>query len=90
MLFRSRYHLPALDLTDTGAYIKHQVEVSGYRGGAIFSDGFVAKAYDYTRGIPRQINMVCTHALMAGAASQKRVLDEMVLRQVVGDLETSV
>lgn len=85
-----RYHLPALDLTDTGAYIKHQVEVSGYRGGAIFSDGFVAKAYDYTRGIPRQINMVCTHALMAGAASQKRVLDEMVLRQVVGDLETSV
>lgn len=83
-----RFHLRALDLTETGSYIRHQVEVSGYRGGTLFSDGFVAKAYDYTKGIPRQINLVCTHALMAGCADQKQVLDEMVLRQVIKDLET--
>ncbi len=63
--------------------------MSGYRGGVLFSDGFVAKAYDYTKGIPRQINLVCTHALVAGCAQQKRVLDEMVLRQVIADLETA-
>jgi type II secretory pathway predicted ATPase ExeA len=84
-----RYHLGPLDLTATGAYIRHQTEVAGYRGVALFSDGFVAKAYDYTKGIPRQINLVCTHALMAGCAEQKQVLDEMVLRQVVNDLETA-
>lgn len=84
-----RYHLRPLDLTETGAYIRHQVEVSGYRGQALFSDGFVAKAYDYTKGIPRQINLVCTHALMAGCAEQKAVLDEQVLRQVIADLETA-
>ncbi len=84
-----RYHLRALDLTETGAYIRHQLEMSGYRAGVLFSDGFVAKAYDYTKGIPRQINLVCTHALMAGCAQQKRVLDEMVLRQVIADLETA-
>ena len=84
-----RFHLRALDLTETGAYIRHQVEVAGYRGTALFSDGFVAKAYDYTKGIPRQINLVCTHALMAGCADQKQVLDEMVLRQVINDLETA-
>ncbi len=43
----------------------------------------------YTKGIPRQINLVCTHALMAGCAQQKQVLDEMVLRQVINDLETA-
>ena len=84
-----RYHLRPLDLTETGAYIRHQVGVSGYRGQALFSDGFVAKAYDYTKGIPRQINLVCTHALMAGCAEQKAVLDEQVPRQVVADLETA-
>lgn len=83
-----RFHLQALDLTETGAYIRHQVEMAGHRGGALFSDGFVAKTYDYTKGIPRQINLVCTHALMAGCAEQKQVLDEMVLRQVIKDLET--
>ncbi len=41
-----RFHLRALDLTETGAYIRHQVEVAGYRGAALFSDGFIAKAYD--------------------------------------------
>ena len=84
-----RFHLQALDLTETGAYIRHQLEMAGYRGGALFSDGFVAKAYDYTKGIPRQINLVCTHALMAGCGEQKQVLDELVLRQVIKDLETS-
>jgi len=84
-----RYHLRPLDLTETGAYIRHQIEVAGYRGQALFSDGFIAKAYDYTKGIPRQINLVCTHALMAGCAEQKQVLDEQVLRQVVADLETA-
>jgi len=84
-----RYHLRPLDLTETGAYIRHQVDVAGYRGQALFSDGFIAKAYDYTKGIPRQINLVCTHALMAGCAEQKQILDEQVLRQVLADLETA-
>lgn len=84
-----RYHLHPLDLVETGAYIRHQVEMAGYRGTALFSDGFVAKAYDYTKGIPRQINLVCTHALMAGCAEGRQILDESVLRQVINDLETS-
>ncbi len=84
-----RYHLKPLNLTETGAYIRHQLDVTGYRGPGLFSDGFVAKAFDYTKGVPRQINLVCTHALMAGCADQKQVLDETVLRQVINDLETA-
>jgi len=84
-----RYHLHPLDLTETGAYIRHQVEQAGYRGQPIFSDGFIAKAYDYTKGIPRQINIVCTHALMAGCAEKKQILDEFVFRQAIADLENA-
>jgi len=35
------------------------------------------------------INLVCTHALMAGCAEQKQILDEQVLRQVIADLEVA-
>jgi general secretion pathway protein A len=84
-----RFHLRPLDLTETGAYIHHQVEVSGFRGTTLFSDGFVAKAFDYTKGIARQINLVCTHALLAGCAQQKQVLDEAIFRQVINDLDTA-
>lgn len=84
-----RYHLRALDLAETGAYIRHQLEAAGYRGPGLFSDGFVGKAFDHTKGIPRQINLVCTHALMAGCADQKAILDETVLRKVINDLETA-
>ena len=84
-----RYHLRALDLTETGAYIRHQVTIAGFHGPALFSDGFIAKTFDYTKGIPRQINLVCTHALMAGCAQQKQILDEAIFRQVINDLETA-
>ena len=84
-----RYHLHALDLAETGAYIRHQVTIAGFHGTALFSDGFVGKAFDYTKGIPRQINLVCTHALMAGCVQQKQILDEAIFRQVVNDLETA-
>jgi general secretion pathway protein A len=83
------YHLRALDLSETGAYIQHQVKVSGYLKGVLFRDGLVAKAYDHALGISRQIRLVCTHAPMVGCAEHKRVLDETVLRQVLSDPETA-
>jgi len=83
-----RIHLRGLNLTETGSYIQHHLQVAGYRGPGIFSDGFISKAHDYSKGIPRQINLVCTHALISGCAEGKNLLDEEVLRKVVNDLET--
>ncbi|MFN8613218.1 MAG: hypothetical protein U0931_37115 [Vulcanimicrobiota bacterium] len=40
----------AVDLVNTGIYIQHHVKAAGYRGDALFSDGFIAKAHTYTRG----------------------------------------
>lgn len=80
-------HMAPLDLEETAGYIKHQVKVAGYAGPQLFSDDFVAKAFDYTKGNPRQINRVCSHALMAAFAEQKQIVDESPLRQVIHELE---
>lgn len=82
-----RYHLEPMDLEETAAYIKHHLKVAGYSGSQLFSDEFVAKTFEYTKGIPRKINLVCTHALMAGYVERKQILDEATLRKVINDLE---
>jgi hypothetical protein len=53
----------------------------------IFSDGFVASVYDYTKGITRQINDLCHSALLLGLTETKPILDETDLKRVIHDLD---
>jgi general secretion pathway protein A len=82
-----RYHLDSLDLEETIGYIKHQVRIAGYTAGALFTDDAIQRIFEYTKGIPRRINQVCTTALMAGLIDQKSVLDESTLRKAIADLD---
>jgi general secretion pathway protein A len=81
-----RYHLGPLDLQETLGYIKHQVRLAGYTAGTLFTDDAIQRIFEYTKGIPRRINQVCTTALMAGLIDQKSVLDESTLRKAIADL----
>jgi type II secretory pathway predicted ATPase ExeA len=82
-----RYHLGPLDLQETIGYIKHQVRIAGYTAGTLFTDDAIQRIFEYTKGIPRRINQVCTTALMAGLIDQKSVLDESTLRKAIADLD---
>jgi type II secretory pathway predicted ATPase ExeA len=82
-----RYHLEPLDLQETIGYIKHQVHIAGHTAGILFTDDAIQRIFEYTKGIPRRINQVCTTALMAGLIDQKSVLDESTLRKAIADLD---
>jgi type II secretory pathway predicted ATPase ExeA len=82
-----RYQLKPLDLQGTAEYIHHHVRAAGYRGEALFSDGFIAKAGEYTRGLPRRINQLCKYSLIAAAARGTRVIDEAIFLQAQSDLD---
>jgi general secretion pathway protein A len=82
-----RYHLPPLDLQETIGYVKHHVLVAGFTGGNLFTDDAITRVFDYTKGLPRRINQVCTTALMAGMIDQKSVIDETSVRKAIADLE---
>jgi type II secretory pathway predicted ATPase ExeA len=81
------YHLPPLDLSQTIAYIRHHIQLSGYKAGVLFPDDALARIYDYTKGIPRQINRLCTTALLVGMADKKQVIEESLIRKAVADLD---
>jgi type II secretory pathway predicted ATPase ExeA len=81
------YHLPPLDLPQSMAYIRHQITFSGYKGGSLFADDALARIYDYTKGIPRQMNRLCTTALLVGMADQKQILEESAIRKAIAELD---
>jgi general secretion pathway protein A len=82
-----RYHLPPLDLQETLGYVKHHVQVAGFTAGTLFTDDAITRIFEYTKGLPRRINQVCTTALMAGMIDQKSVIDETSVRKAIADLE---
>lgn len=82
-----RYRLRPLALKETVEYIAHHVRTAGYRGDALFSDGFIVRAQDYTDGLPRKINQLCTYALVAARAAGARVIDEDLFLQAKHDLD---
>jgi len=82
-----RYQLKPLNLQETAAYIAHHVKTAGYRGNALFSDGFIAKAFEYTRGLPRRINQICTYSLLAAKATGAKIIDEAIFQRAQFDLD---
>ncbi|MCX6083246.1 MAG: hypothetical protein NTW32_27275 [Chloroflexi bacterium] len=81
------YHLLPLDLGQTIAYIRHHIQLTDYKFGPLFPDDALARIYDYTKGVPHQINRLCTTALMVGMADGKQILEESVIRKAVDELE---
>ena len=83
----TRYQLEPLDLTQTIAYIRHHARVAGHSAKTLFTDDAMSRIFEYTKGVPRRINQVCTTALMAGLLEQKTVLDESTVRKAIADLD---
>lgn len=82
-----RYQLKPLSLRETAEYIAHHVKVAGHRDNALFSDGFIAKAFEYTGGVPRRINQICTYSLVAAKATGASVIDEALFQRAQLDLD---
>jgi general secretion pathway protein A len=65
-----RYHLHPLSNTETAAYVRHRLRVSGSTND-IFSNPALAELYHLSGGVPRVINVVADRALL-GAYTQDR------------------
>jgi type II secretory pathway predicted ATPase ExeA len=72
---------------DSVQYIAHRLNVAGYSGPALFSPEALALLVSRSRGVPREINRLCFNALSLGCATQKRVIDDNIIKEVASDLE---
>ena len=82
-----RYFLGALNYLEASSYIAHRVSVAGGAGFVRFDDASMRKIYDYSKGVPRLINIICDRALLTAYAERKRLIDKQVVRTSISDVE---
>lgn len=70
------------DRAQTGSYISHQLKTAG-SSAEIFTDAAIDKIYQYSTGIARIIDKVCTSLLLYGSQSRKRLIDDHAVKYVL-------
>jgi general secretion pathway protein A len=80
-----RYTIGAMDLTESIAYLKHQLALAG-RNDPLIADDAAARLHRYANGIPRALNNAATAALMAAAADSKTIVDDTCAKKAIGEL----
>jgi general secretion pathway protein A len=85
-----RYELKPLTGDETSAYIAHRLTIAGGGAAVSFEPKAVDVVHEYTRGIPRLINLVCDRALLGGySARSNRITPEMV-KAAAGGLDLKI
>ena len=74
------------DVAETAAYVASRMSTAGGVASRVFSREAVTLMHEYSGGIPRTINIVCDNALINGYASEKKVIGEDIIGEVVSDL----
>jgi type II secretory pathway predicted ATPase ExeA len=72
---------------DSVKYVAHRLKVAGYSGPPPFSPEALCALVSESRGVPRELNRLCFNALSLGCATQKSVVDDNIMREVVADLD---
>jgi len=84
-----RCNLTAFSPADTRGYLRHRLQVAGLESSAdqIFPEETVLMIHEYSGGIPRLINTICTNALVSGYATHAHTISPLIISEVAADLK---
>ncbi|MHA7816615.1 MAG: ExeA family protein [Pseudohaliea sp.] len=83
----ARYNLEPLSLAETGAYIRHRLQVAGLGPGTeLFPPRVVRAIHRHSRGIPRLINLLCDRTLLGAYGQEAPRVDRRMLRKAVREV----
>lgn len=80
-------HLKPLCIEETGDYIHHRLQVAGNREAVELPPETIDVVYQFSRGIPRLINIIGDFLMISAFAEQTREISVELVREVVGELE---
>jgi general secretion pathway protein A len=67
--------IQSLTHPEVAEYIRHRLDKAGLRNGSLrFTEDAETAVYEYSRGIPRLINMICERALLRGYLRRANVI----------------
>ncbi len=71
---------------DTYKYLQHRLAVADYKGLLPFTPKALKMIWQYSKGVPRTINVICDNALWIAFAMKKKQINGDILFDVVKDL----
>ncbi len=83
------YHLEGLGEDETDQYIRYRLKTAGAEDDGIFNKDAVRAIHEYTKGIPRLINIICDSALVYGYAGNRKKIDGASITAVIKERKAS-
>jgi putative secretion ATPase (PEP-CTERM system associated) len=81
------YHLGPLNAAETRAYVEHRLKLADWKNDPEISDEAFQRIYDYTGGVPRMINVICSRLLLFGFREEVHSLDADAVERVAVEHE---
>ena len=81
-----RFHLGPLTISDTAAYLSHRLKVAGHPTGILFPPEAIARLYQISKGVPRELNRLSKLALEYAWLREQSCVGEDAVEMVVHDL----
>jgi type II secretory pathway predicted ATPase ExeA len=81
-----RCRLLPLMAEEVGPYIDARLRAAGYEGTNPFHRDAVQEIAEFSRGLPRLINIICDNALVTAFAGSQKIVSAKMIKEVAGDL----
>ncbi len=87
---RQRIAVPArlrpLGKGEVAAYVAARISAAGGDARGIFAPAALRQLYQFSRGVPRLVNVACDSALVTAYAAGTRLVDGKLMREAIRDL----
>ena len=81
----ARFHLLPLAKTDVANYVNHRLHHAGANR-AIFDNAAMGTLFKLTKGVPRLINLICHHALLAAYATGAKTVSAKLVKKAAKEI----
>jgi general secretion pathway protein A len=79
-----KYVLNPLDFNETKEMIEFRIKKAGYQANMrLFLDEAIKEIFEYTKGYPRRITMLCHQALKSLVLKNKFVVDKELIQEII-------
>jgi general secretion pathway protein A len=68
-------------------YVKYRLKLAGRDVSEIFTSEAVRQIWEFSRGIPRVMNLLCDRALLIGCTDSSPLIDSKIIREAIKDLD---
>ncbi|BBO77679.1 hypothetical protein DSCW_50960 [Desulfosarcina widdelii] len=82
------YDISKLNESEIGDYIRYRLKVAGSRE-PIFTPDAMNEIYQFSKGYPRLINIICNQALLTGYVREKRQIGSAIVAECATELKIS-